>query len=242
MKKMLETAKTSHEMDFQPKDIHEFEKEVRESTLVGRTGGAVTLAVGMAKVFADVIGKKVMAYWYHFVIMFEALFILTLIETGTRVARFVFQETLAQINPKWTLGGTPHWGLNIVMSVLVCSLWGGLLYIGNISTLWKMLGIANQLLAVIALAIGTTYLLTTSKKRIYALCTGIPFLFAVVTVFVAGVESVQGWWSALPADRTEQILVKLACVLAVIMLGLTVVIVVNTVYRWYRILYKRDAA
>ncbi len=237
--KLLKTSAESHGLDLEPKNLHELEASVDEK-LAGRVGGAVTLAVGMAKVFSDVIGKHLMAYWYHFVIMFEALFILTLLETGTRVARFVFQETLAQINPNWTLGGKPRWGLNVAMSVVVCFLWGGLLYIGNLGTLWKMLGISNQLLAVIALAVGTTYLLQHAKKRAYALCTGIPFVFAVVTVFFAGIESVRGWWNSVPVDWTERILARLACVLAVIMLGLTAVIVLRAVHRWQEILYKKN--
>jgi carbon starvation protein len=168
--------------DLSQKDLPALEKEVEEKTLVGRTGGAVTLAVGMAKVFSSLpLMETLTAYWYHFVIMFEALFILTLLETGTRVARFVFQETLAQIRPEFTIGHKPKWGLNALMSVVVCGLWGGLLYIGSLDVLWRMLGIANQLLATIALVVGTTYLLRHTAKRSYALCTAIPWVFVVAT-------------------------------------------------------------
>jgi carbon starvation protein len=208
-----------------------------QEDLRGRTGGAVTLAVGMAKVFSSLPGMRhMMSYWYHFVIMFEALFILTLLETGTRVARFVFQETLAQFNPEAAIGHQPKWGLNITMSVVVCGLWGGLLYIGNLETLWRMLGIANQLLATIALAVGTTYLLRYAKKRVYALCTAIPLVFAVVTVFTAGVQSIQMWWEKPGTTSTEIFLTKLACVLASIMLFLSAIIVVDAVRRWYALL------
>lgn len=214
----------------------ELEPETEEK-LLGRTGGAVTLAVGMAKVFAGLPGMKTLvAYWYHFVIMFEALFILTLLETGTRVARFVFQETAAQINPKMQIGHKPNWAMNVLMSVLVCGLWGGLLFIGNLDTLWRMLGIANQLLAAIALAVGTTYLMLRAPKRIYALCTAIPLAFAVVTVFTAGIQSIQMWWLKEEADPMDRFLLKLACFLAVIMLSLTAVITVDTLRRWYGIL------
>ena len=199
-----------------------------EEKLANRTGGAVTLAVGMAKVFASVPGmKSLMAYWYHFVIMFEALFILTLLETGTRVARFVFQEAFTSFGsidePARTSGDRvrgrvrmrkriqaplqhrPHWGLNIVMSIVVCSAWGYLLYMGSLDTLWRMLGIANQLLAAIALAVGTTYLLLHAPKRRYALCTGIPFVFILVTVVTAGVMSIHGWWVAtFPRRRRKR--------------------------------------
>jgi carbon starvation protein len=233
---MVVDAKLQHNWDLTPKELPALEKGVQE-TLVGRTGGAVTLAVGMAKVFSSLpLMKDLMAYWYHFVIMFEALFILTLLETGTRVARFVFQETLAQFNPRYQLGHQVKWGVNVTMSIVVCSLWGGLLYIGNLDTLWRMLGIANQLLATIALAVGTTYLLLHAPKRVYALCTGIPFVFAFVTTFTAGVESIQMWWQKPETDPTQIFLVRLACVLAGIMLTLTVIITLDTLRRWYTLL------
>src|SRR5207237_1302101 len=97
---VVATEQMQHNWDIAPQELPALEKGTEEK-LVGRTGGAVTLAVGMAKVFSDVPGMRtLMSYWYHFVIMFEALFILTLLETGTRVARFVFQETLATFTPK----------------------------------------------------------------------------------------------------------------------------------------------
>lgn len=174
-----------------------------------------------------------MSYWYHFVIMFEALFILTLLETGTRVARFVFQEAVG------TIGGKPRWGMNVAMSALTCLAWGYLLYTGNIDKLWRMLGIANQLLAAIALAVGTTYMLNHAPKRSYAWCTVIPFLFILVTVLVAGVQSVQGWWAKIPgAAPAEAFSLQLMSVLASIMLGLTIVIAIDAMRRWFAILAK----
>jgi carbon starvation protein len=239
---MVVTAEQRYGWDLAPKELPALERGVQES-LVGRTGGAVTLAVGMAKVFSSLpLMKHLMAYWYHFVIMFEALFILTLLETGTRVARFVFQETLAQFKSGYELGHQPRWGLNVTMSVVVCGLWGGLLYIGNLDTLWRMLGIANQLLATIALAVGTTYLLQHAPKRVYALCTGIPFAFALVTTFTAGVQSIQMWWEKHEPDPTQMFLAKLACVLAAIMLTLTVIITLDTVRRWYVLLANGESA
>ncbi len=165
---------------FAPKEFDWFEQEICTTgeQLSGRTAGAVTLAVGMAKVFSSLPGmKQLIAYWYRFIVMFEALFILTLLETGTRVARFVFEETVAQLLPSRLAEKQPgwlKWLLNISMSILVCFLWGYLLYTGNIDRLWRMFGIANQLLAVVALAVGTTYLLVHAPKRIYALATAIP--------------------------------------------------------------------
>src|SRR5207249_1072365 len=108
---VVAAVQAQHQWDIAPVELKTLEEETRES-LVGRTGGAVTLAVGMAKVFSSLPGlKRLMSYWYHFVIMFEALFILTLLETGTRVARFVFQETAAQFTPRAVIGGKPHWGM-----------------------------------------------------------------------------------------------------------------------------------
>ena len=233
---MVTNAKQQHNWDLSPKELPALEAGVEEK-LVGRTGGAVTLAVGMAKVFSSLpMMKELMAYWYHFIIMFEALFIMTLLETGTRVARFVFQETLSQFNPKYELGNQPNWALNVTMSVVVCTLWGGLLYIGNLDTLWRMLGIANQLLATIALAVGTTYLLQHAPKRRYALCTGIPLVFAMTTTFTAGVQSILMWWQKPESDPTQRFLLKLACVLASIMLTLTIIITLDTARRWYVLL------
>ena len=239
---LLENAQAEHAWDLQPRELRTLEAETGEK-LVGRTGGAVTLAVGMAKVFASIPGMQtVMSYWYHFVIMFEALFILTLLETGTRVARFVFQETLAQFAPQAAPGGKPKWGMNIAMSVVTCFCWGYLLYTGNINTLWSMLGIANQLLASIALAVGTTYVLLHAPKRAYALCTGVPFVFVVVTTFTASVIKIREWWaSARTADAQQEFSLWLMSVLATTMLMLTGAIVVDAVRRWVGILARPAA-
>src|ERR1041384_3392444 len=234
---VVAAVQARHQWNIAPVELKSLEEGTREQ-LVGRTGGAVTLAVGMAKVFSSVPGlKQLMSYWYHFVIMFEALFILTLLETGTRVARFVFQETAGQFTPKATIGGKPHWGMNIAMSAVTCFCWGYLLYTGNINTLWRMLGIANQLLAAIALAVGTTYLINHAPTRAYACCTGIPFAFVLVTVLTAGVQSVQGWWGKIPsAPPNEAFSLRLMSVLAATMLILTAVIAVDAVRRWVALL------
>ena len=105
------------------------------------------------------------------------------------------------------------------MSALVCFAWGYLLYTGNINTLWRMLGIANQLLAAIALAVGTTYLINHAPKRSHAFCTGIPFVFVLVTVLTAGVQSVLGWWGKIPGASAKEVFsLQLMSVLASIML------------------------
>ncbi len=239
--------------------LHEVQfEELRQDAgmkeeLEGRTAGAVTLALGMAKILTSLPGmKSLMAYLYHFIIMFEVLFILTLLETGTRVARFIVEEALGQFRP----GNAEHktsWSLNIATSVAVCFCWGYLLYTGNIDRLWRMMGIANQLLAVIGLAVGTTYLLLHAPKQIYALCTAIPFAFVVASVFAAGILSIGMWWQevgSLKAQlagleplaegaeglRLQIFSVELACVMAAAMLALSAVVVVDALRRWYQVL------
>jgi carbon starvation protein len=234
---LVATHSATSDWDLRPKELEALEKGTNER-LTGRVGGAVTLAVGMAKVFSSVPGMKTaMAYWYHFVIMFEALFILTLLETGTRVARFVFQETTAQLSGQKEPSGKPNWVMNVVMSVLVCFAWGYLLNRGDLKTLWRMLGIVNQLLATIALAVGTTYILNHAAKRVYALCTGIPFVFVLVTVFTAGVISIRSWWAeAAKAPEQQVFMLRLMCCLAGLMLVMTAVIALDTIRRWFSIL------
>lgn len=211
-----------------------------EESLAGRTGGAVTLAVGMAKVFTSLPGMQtLMSYWYHFVIMFEALFILTLLETGTRVARFVVQDALLLFGRGPQTAGKPNWTLNVLLSFATCFAWGVLLYLGNLSTLWSMLGIANQLLASIALAVGTTYLLRKALRRVYALCTGIPFAFVIATTMTASVLKIQEWWGKIPtAEPGEAFLLKLVCALAAIMILLTALIAGDAVRRWTQLLSR----
>jgi carbon starvation protein len=156
-----------------------------QENLMGRPGGSVTLAVGMASVFSGLPGMKaMMAYWYHFAIMFEALFILTTIDTGTRVARFILQEMLGKV---YRPLGSSTWMPGVVLtSALICLAWGGLLYGGTISTIWPMFGLANQLLAALGLAIGTSYLLRAAPRRVYAATTFLPFVVLAVTTYVAG--------------------------------------------------------
>jgi len=238
--KMLVEERAKAGWDLAPVELKQLEEGTKER-LAGRTGGAVTLAVGMAKIFANLPGMKtLLAYWYHFIIMFEALFILTLLETGTRVARFVFQETLTQFNPRARIGGKPNWGMNVWVSVVVCSMWGYLLYTGTLNTLWSMLGIANQLLACIALAIGTTYILAHSPRRIYSLVTFLPFVFVLATILTGGTLRVIEWVDMIPrmvmSDPARVFPLKLLVTMASIMLILTVVITCDAVRKWVEIL------
>jgi len=165
-----------------------FSSEVGEK-LAGRTGGAVSLAIGMAQIFKGIPGMtRLMGYWYHYAIMFEALFILTTIDTGTRVARYVLQELLGKLHKpfaqtSWLPG-------NLFTTFFVVLAWGYLIYTGSISTLWPLFGTGNQLLATIALAVGTAFLVNMGKAR-YAWITFIPMLFVGVTTLTAGVLSIK---------------------------------------------------
>ncbi|HEV8075554.1 MAG TPA: carbon starvation protein A [Candidatus Acidoferrum sp.] len=165
-----------------------FSSEVGEK-LAGRTGGAVSLAVGMAQIFRGIPGMtRLMGYWYHYAIMFEALFILTTIDTGTRVARYVLQELMGKLhkpfaNHAWQPG-------NMITTFFVVLGWGYLIYTGNISTLWPLFGTGNQLLATIALAVGTAFLINMGKAK-YAWITVAPMLFVGTTTLTAGVLSIK---------------------------------------------------
>ena len=171
-------------------DLGRVEEKVGGESLRGRTGGAVTLAVGMSLVFEDafrwvgVRGEGVLKYWYHFAIMFEALFILTTIDAGTRIARFLFQETAGRVYKPF---GRPDWLPGAVLaSALVTGGWCWLVHTGSIMTIWPMFGIANQLLAVLALALVTTWLVNHGRGR-YAWVTILPMLFVCSTTLTAGV-------------------------------------------------------
>ncbi len=165
-------------MGYHIEELPVLEAEVKEH-VAGRTGGAVSLAVGMAKIFSSLPGLKGwLAYWYHFAIMFEALFILTTIDTGTRIARFVFQEYLGKIHEP--LGRPDHFGGTLLTSALTVAAWGYFIHTGSVATIWPMFGIANQLLAVMALLFGTVWLIGEGKGK-YAWTTFLPMLFVCIT-------------------------------------------------------------
>lgn len=238
-----------------------------EKTMFGRTGGAPTFAVGMAEMLAKVFGgSTAMALWYHFAIMFEALFILTTIDAGTRVGRFLMQDLLGQFSQ--TLGHTGTLYSNIVSSILFVGSWGWFLFqgvidpLGGINSLWPIFGIANQLLAVIALTLGTTIMIKMGKAR-YTPVTLLPLVFLFTVTMTAGFMKI---FSADPRlgfmSNARQLAQKIAeggtvkqiiewetlklnnyinTAVCALFMTLVVLIVAACVREWYLLLYRKKA-
>jgi carbon starvation protein len=208
-----------------------FEAEIGEA-VAGRPGGAVVLAVGMAQIFAGLPGmSSLLGYWYHFAIMFEALFILTTIDTGTRVARFVVQEFIGNVvpafrDPGWVPG-------SLIATGIVVGGWSYFLATGNISTIWPMFGIANQLLACVALCVGTAVIVNSGRAR-YAFVTLVPLAFLSTTTLTAGWQAATRKY--LPMGNFEG---YLDAFLIFSMMGCLLVVAADTAIRARRTLQGR---
>jgi carbon starvation protein len=250
-----------------PDQMNALAAAMGETTLLSRTGGAPSLAVGMAQIFSGALGGAAMTkLWYHFAIMFEALFILTTIDAGTRVGRFMFQELVGKVYAP--LGKISWYPSIVVASAAITAGWGYFLYqgvvdpLGGINSLWPLFGISNQLLAAIALCVGTTILIKMGKAR-FMWVTIAPLIWLMAVTFTAGYQKV---WSAdpklgflaaaraietriadgtLPANQTVDVAKRMVfnnqldAIVAVIFMAVVVIVVGASVYQWVMLLRGR---
>ena len=177
-----------------PEEITQTAKDVGEHSIISRAGGAPTLAVGMAHIFASALGgKAMMAFWYHFAILFEALFILTAVDAGTRAGRFMLQDLLGVFVPAFRK--TASWGSSIAATALCVAAWGYFLYqgvtdpLGGVNTLWPLFGISNQMLAAVALILCTVVIFRMKRER-YAWVTIVPTLWLIACTLTAGLQKI----------------------------------------------------
>ncbi len=236
-------------------------RAVGEQTLYNRTGGAPAFAVGMAHIFAHSLGGQwVMALWYHFAIMFEALFILSILDAGTRVGRFMFQEALGHL---WKPFGRTSWYPSVLTaSALIVGAWGWFLWqgvkdpLGGINSLWPLFGIANQLLATVALCVATTIIVKSGKTR-YAPVTLVPLFWLVAVTFTAAYQKVLSPVPRIgllaharllaggpPAADTPRLILndRMDAAIATALVLLVSLIVLEAALEWWRVLSRRKAA
>ncbi|HEY2954914.1 MAG TPA: carbon starvation protein A [Candidatus Eisenbacteria bacterium] len=229
-------------------NLPDLERQVGEQ-LAGRPGGAVSLAVGMAQIFSSLpLFRGLMSFWYHFAIMFEALFVLTLIDTGTRVTRYMLQEVGGIAFPalrSWR-GLAPA----VLFSALAVAAWGYFVWTGTVSSVWPMLGVSNQLLAAFALAVGTSVLINMGRAR-YVWCTLLPLAFMCVNTLTAGWLNLSvnylrpqlqaGATSLLEAFARAPAPARMQCLVTLVVMALLVVIMLDSVSRWVEVWRGRRA-
>jgi len=227
------TAEAFGKLGLHTVNLDVLSQEIGEK-LAGRTGGAVSLAVGMAQIFKGLPGMdRLVAYWYHYAIMFEALFILTTVDAGTRVARYVLQELLGKAHGRF--GNTAWLPGNLVATSFVVLGWGYLIYTGSISTIWPLFGTGNQLLATIALAVGTTFLIDMGKAR-YAWITAVPMCFVGVTTVTAGVLSIRNIFWPLTAQPGQSFTGYLDSTLMALFIVGVILVLASAVRRWVAVI------
>jgi carbon starvation protein len=218
-------------MGFTESNITELSAEVGEK-IVGRTGGAVSLGVGMAYIFSSIPGMKhLMSYWYHFAIMFEALFILTTIDAGTRIGRFLLQDAIGKIykpfqKPGWLPG-------NLIASALIVFAWGYFIYTGTVSTIWPMFGTANQLLATIALAIGTSFIINRGRAK-YAWVTIVPMTFVGITTLTAGFLNIKNIYLPQTQNPASILPGLINLILTISIIICVLIVLFNAVPKWVK--------
>ena len=219
------------EMGFAPQQIHQL-CELVQADVIGRPGGAVSLAVGMSYIFGKIPGlQSLMPYWYNFAITFEALFILTTVDTGTRAARFLLQEFFGVVYKPFA---APNWLPGVLItSALVVFCWGYLIYSGNISSIWPLFGVSNQLLAAIAFGIGTTMIIKSGKLK-YAWTTFVPMVFMYVTTFCAAYQLFFIFKNSASAavSAFEKMSYRVDMVLVCVVFLLALIILFNTIRSW----------
>jgi carbon starvation protein len=229
------TAATYATLGMETVNLPMLEAQVGEE-VAGRASGAVSLAIGMAQIFTALPGMSgLMAYWYHFAIMFEALFILTTIDAGTRVGRFLLQEFLGRVyapfgNTAWMPGAT-------IATTLIVFGWGYFVYTGSVDTIWPMFGVANQLLGVVALSVGTTVIINTGKAR-YAWVTLAPLVLLAVNTLWGAVLNITGNYypMAVGDDVSRQFQGWVLTLSSVIIIVCALVILGASIRKWMAVL------
>jgi len=222
-----------HAMGFTQSNLEQLSAEVGEK-IAGRTGGAVSLGVGMAYIFSSIPGlQHLMSYWYHFAIMFEALFILTTIDAGTRIGRFILQESLGKFykpfaRTDWLPG-------NLVASGLMVAAWGYFIYTGSVATIWPMFGTANQLLATVALAIGTSFIINRGLAR-YSWMTIIPMLFVGITTLTAGFLNMKNIYYPQLLDPAKSVQGIINFSLTAIIIVCVVIVFADAIPKWIAVM------
>jgi len=225
-----------HEMGFTESNIDQLSASVGEK-IAGRTGGAVSLGVGMAYIFSSIPGMKhLMSYWYHFAIMFEALFILTTIDAGTRIGRFILQEAFGKIykpfqRTDWLPG-------NLITSGLIVAAWAYFILTGTVSTIWPMFGTANQLLATIALAIGTSFIINRGRAR-YAWVTILPMTFVGITTLTAAFLNIKNIYIPQVKEASTLVPGLINLILTVSIIISVLIIISNALPGWIRSIRNR---
>jgi carbon starvation protein len=220
-----------HAMGFTESNLEQLSASVGEK-IAGRTGGAVSLGVGMAYIFSSIPGMKhLMSYWYHFAIMFEALFILTTIDAGTRIGRFLLQEAFGKVykpfqKTNWLPG-------NLITSGLIVFAWAYFIFTGTVSTIWPMFGTANQLLATIALAIGTSFIINRGRVK-YAWVTIVPMLFVGVTTTTAAYLNIKNIYIPQIEETSTRVPGLINFVLTLSIIVCVLIIFYNAVPKWIR--------
>ena len=219
-------------------NLPDLQNQVGE-VVAARPGGAVSLAVGMAQIFSGLPGMRgLMAYWYHFAIMFEAVFILTTIDSGTRIGRFLLQEFGGRL---WKPFGRTQWlPSSLISTAFIVMAWAYFIWTGNISTIWPMFGVANQLLAAVALAVGTAIILNIGRAR-YAWVTFVPLCFVATTTITAGYMSVRDnfWPMAVGDDPALQVQGYVNSICIVVMMVCVIIILTASARRWLMVLTGR---